>query len=180
MRIDDVRKQVEVMELETRRFYERAIQHVSDADVRKLLGDLTEVERRHYAAAAVVGVELAAISYVRHRYMDTPFPVVPFRRSFPALQEPRAGTLSSSRSASPRPSRPRAIVVVDGSPTRGRHVVASRTFLPQSVNPTHQRVSTRAGLHLSGVGSMASVASGDPPRQTPWRRSPPCPRATAI
>src|ERR1700686_5456215 len=38
LRIEDVRKQVEVMELETRRFYERAVQHVSHADVRKLLG----------------------------------------------------------------------------------------------------------------------------------------------
>jgi rubrerythrin len=51
LRIADVRKQVEVMELETRRFYERAIQQVSDAGVRKLLGDLAEVERRHYATA---------------------------------------------------------------------------------------------------------------------------------
>ena len=51
LRIDDVRKQVEVMELETRRFYERAIQQVRDAGVRKLLGDLAEVERRHYATA---------------------------------------------------------------------------------------------------------------------------------
>jgi rubrerythrin len=51
LRIQDVRKQVEVMELETRRFYERAIEHVSDAGVRKLLGDLAEVERRHYATA---------------------------------------------------------------------------------------------------------------------------------
>ncbi len=51
LRIQDVRKQVEVMELETRRFYERAIEHVSDAGTRKLLGDLAEVERRHYAAA---------------------------------------------------------------------------------------------------------------------------------
>ena len=51
LRIEGVRKQVEVMELETRRFYERAIQHVSDAGVRKLLGDLAEVERRHYATA---------------------------------------------------------------------------------------------------------------------------------
>src|SRR5216684_4488067 len=51
LRIDDVRKQVEVMELETRRFYERAIQHVSHADVRKLLGDMAEVDRRHYATA---------------------------------------------------------------------------------------------------------------------------------
>lgn len=51
LRVADVRKQVEVMELETRRFYERAIQQVSDAGVRKLLGDLAEVERRHYATA---------------------------------------------------------------------------------------------------------------------------------
>jgi rubrerythrin len=51
LRIHDVRKQVEVMELETRRFYERAVRHVSDAGVRALLGDLAEVERRHYATA---------------------------------------------------------------------------------------------------------------------------------
>jgi rubrerythrin len=51
LRVQDVRKQVEVMELETRRFYERAIQQVTDAGVRKLLGDLAEVERRHYATA---------------------------------------------------------------------------------------------------------------------------------
>jgi rubrerythrin len=51
LRIHDVRKQVEIMELETRRFYERAVEHVSDAGVRKLLGDLADVERRHYATA---------------------------------------------------------------------------------------------------------------------------------
>jgi rubrerythrin len=51
LRVQDIRKQVEVMELETRRFYERAAGHVSDAGVRKLLGDLAEVERRHYATA---------------------------------------------------------------------------------------------------------------------------------
>src|SRR5439155_17242853 len=49
-----VRRQAEIMELETRRFYERAIQQVSDASIRKLLGDLAEVERRHYAAAALL------------------------------------------------------------------------------------------------------------------------------
>jgi rubrerythrin len=49
--INEVRKQVEIMELETRRFYERAIQHIQDAGIRKLLGDLAEVERRHYATA---------------------------------------------------------------------------------------------------------------------------------
>jgi len=49
--IHTVRKQVEIMELETRRFYERAMQQVSDAAVRKLLGDLAEAERKHSAAA---------------------------------------------------------------------------------------------------------------------------------
>ncbi|HZQ23904.1 MAG TPA: ferritin family protein [Terriglobales bacterium] len=49
--INEVRKQVEIMELETRRFYEKSIQHVHDAAIRKLLGDLAEVERRHYATA---------------------------------------------------------------------------------------------------------------------------------
>ena len=54
LRINDVRKQVEIMELETRRFYERAIQQVSDAGIRKLLGDLAEVERKHYATAGTL------------------------------------------------------------------------------------------------------------------------------
>ncbi|MBV8843808.1 MAG: rubrerythrin [Bryobacterales bacterium] len=49
--IANVRKQAEVMELETRQFYDRAIQQVSDASTRKLLGDLAEVERRHYQQA---------------------------------------------------------------------------------------------------------------------------------
>ncbi len=46
-----VRKQAEVMELETRLFYERAMERVSDVSIRKLLGDLAEVERKHQAAA---------------------------------------------------------------------------------------------------------------------------------
>ena len=49
--IHAVRKQVEIMELETRNFYERAMQQVSDAGVRKLLGDLAEAERKHSTAA---------------------------------------------------------------------------------------------------------------------------------
>jgi rubrerythrin len=49
--INAVRRQVEIMEAETRRFYERAIQQVSDASTRKLLGDLAEIERQHYATA---------------------------------------------------------------------------------------------------------------------------------
>lgn len=45
--ISTVRKQVEIMELETRRFYERALKKISDASTRKLIGDLAEVERQH-------------------------------------------------------------------------------------------------------------------------------------
>jgi rubrerythrin len=51
LRIDVVRKQAEIMELETRRFYERAMQRVTDASTRKLLGDLADAERKHYALA---------------------------------------------------------------------------------------------------------------------------------
>lgn len=46
-----VRRQAEIMELETRRFYEHAIKQVTDASTRKLLGDLADVERQHYAMA---------------------------------------------------------------------------------------------------------------------------------
>jgi rubrerythrin len=46
-----VRKQAEIMELETRKFYEKAQERVTDASTRKLLGDLAEVERQHQAAA---------------------------------------------------------------------------------------------------------------------------------
>ncbi len=49
--IEQVRKQIEIMELETRRFYERAAQRVTDASARKLLMDLAEAERKHSALA---------------------------------------------------------------------------------------------------------------------------------
>jgi rubrerythrin len=49
--IKTVRKQVEAMELETRRFYERALEKTSDAPTRKLLGDLAQIERQHSAFA---------------------------------------------------------------------------------------------------------------------------------
>jgi rubrerythrin len=58
--INKVRKQAEIMELETQRFYERALQHVSDAPTRKLLGDLAAVERQHYAAAESLEEKQAA------------------------------------------------------------------------------------------------------------------------
>jgi len=42
-----VRKQVEIMELETKRFYETTIRQSTDAGIRQLLGDLAEQERKH-------------------------------------------------------------------------------------------------------------------------------------
>jgi rubrerythrin len=47
-----VRRQAEAMELETRRFYDRAIARTTDASTRKLLGDLVATEREHSALAA--------------------------------------------------------------------------------------------------------------------------------
>jgi rubrerythrin len=49
--LDTVRKQACLMELETRRFYERAIAKSSDASVRELLGDLAAEERGHESLA---------------------------------------------------------------------------------------------------------------------------------
>ena len=51
LKIADVRKQAEIMELETTRFYERSMTQVTDAGIRKLLGDLAESERKHAVAA---------------------------------------------------------------------------------------------------------------------------------
>jgi rubrerythrin len=45
--INTVRKQAEIMELETRQFYERAVGRITDASTRKLLGDLAQAERKH-------------------------------------------------------------------------------------------------------------------------------------
>ena len=49
--IKAVRRQTELMETETQRFYERAASKVSEASTRKLLGDLAESERKHVALA---------------------------------------------------------------------------------------------------------------------------------
>ncbi len=58
LKIAEVRKQAELMELETRQFYRRAITQVTDAGIRKLLGDLEEVERKHQNAAEALGEEI--------------------------------------------------------------------------------------------------------------------------
>jgi erythrin-vacuolar iron transport family protein len=46
-----VRKSIESMESETRKFYALALQKVTDASTRQLLGDLAEAEAKHTAAA---------------------------------------------------------------------------------------------------------------------------------
>jgi rubrerythrin len=58
--ISTVRKQVEIMELETRRFYERALMQTTDASIRKLLGDLAQEERRHSAIAEALEEKLVS------------------------------------------------------------------------------------------------------------------------
>ena len=58
--LNKVREQAEIMELETQRFYEHALQYISDASTRRLLGDLAEVERQHYAAAESIEEKQAA------------------------------------------------------------------------------------------------------------------------
>ena len=49
--LDKVRKQAEAIEYETRTFYEKALTRTSDANMRKLLGDLVAAERGHESLA---------------------------------------------------------------------------------------------------------------------------------
>ena len=52
--VQRVRRHVALMELETQRFYSRAAESTSDAELRQLLGDLAEAERRHEMASAAL------------------------------------------------------------------------------------------------------------------------------
>ncbi len=51
LRIDAVRKEASTMEVETRRFYERAAERTQDASIRQLLDDLATEERSHETRA---------------------------------------------------------------------------------------------------------------------------------
>jgi rubrerythrin len=53
--LDKVRAQAEALEVETLRFYERALAKTSDASIRKLLGDLAAAEREHASLAQRLG-----------------------------------------------------------------------------------------------------------------------------
>ena len=55
LRIDTARKQAELMELEASQFYDKAAAQSRDTDVRKLLGDLAEIEKGHEDLAAKLG-----------------------------------------------------------------------------------------------------------------------------
>src|SRR5271163_1258472 len=49
--LEKVRAQMELMEAESKRFYQKAARHSTDAAIRQLLGDLAAEERRHEARA---------------------------------------------------------------------------------------------------------------------------------
>lgn len=55
LRIDAARRQAEIMELEASRFYAMAAERTTDSEVRKLLADLAEAERKHESLAAKLG-----------------------------------------------------------------------------------------------------------------------------
>lgn len=54
LRIDAVRRQAEMMELEAGEFYAKAASQAKDVEVRKLLGDLALIEKGHEAKAAAM------------------------------------------------------------------------------------------------------------------------------
>jgi rubrerythrin len=53
--LNAVKRYATIMEVETKRFYERAMEQATDASVRQLLGDLAEEERGHAATAEKLG-----------------------------------------------------------------------------------------------------------------------------
>jgi erythrin-vacuolar iron transport family protein len=57
LRLDALRKQSSAMEVETRRFYEKAAGRAHDAGVRQLLDDLAQVERSHESRAQELNEE---------------------------------------------------------------------------------------------------------------------------
>lgn len=55
LRVDAARKQAEVMEFEAAEFYSQSAARARDVDVRKLLGDLAEIEKKHESVAVKLG-----------------------------------------------------------------------------------------------------------------------------
>lgn len=63
----DARKRAEIMEIETRRFYEAAAARATDTRTRQLLGDLAEEERKHVRAAEALPTTSAEDAAAAHR-----------------------------------------------------------------------------------------------------------------
>lgn len=57
LRIEQVRRQAELMEIEAAEFYARAANQVRDVEARKLLGDLALIEKEHEAKAGEIAEE---------------------------------------------------------------------------------------------------------------------------
>jgi rubrerythrin len=55
--VSAVKKYAAIMEVETKRFYERALEQATDASIRQLLGDLAEEEREHAHIAEQIGAQ---------------------------------------------------------------------------------------------------------------------------
>lgn len=60
LRLEAIRRQVSAMEVETRRFYERAAARSQDASIRQLLDDLAQEERSHEVRADQLEQQLPA------------------------------------------------------------------------------------------------------------------------
>lgn len=58
LRIETVRAQAALMEREAGRFYARAAERARDTEIRRLLGDLAEIEQKHEDRAAALEAEL--------------------------------------------------------------------------------------------------------------------------
>jgi rubrerythrin len=70
LRIDKVRRQAELMELEAGQFYAKAAEQTRDVEVRKLLGDLALIEKGHQAKA--VDIEAKNVPEdIRHEEKET-------------------------------------------------------------------------------------------------------------
>lgn len=73
LRLDAARRQAEIMEFEAAQFYGKAAEQARDVDVRRLLGDLAEIEKKHESLAAKLGETaltpdvIAAEATTKHR-----------------------------------------------------------------------------------------------------------------
>ena len=128
--LDVVRKQAATMELETRRFYERAIERISDTTIRKLLGELASTERQHYALATTLEEQLLTPD-ARSAEDAAARQLFVLQIVQPGLAGLMDGSGRRSLLSSPRPSRPGAATTRSSSASRPRLAPASRWGSPR-------------------------------------------------